>query len=586
MNNALFSIGIGIAAGLLALPAVSQKFPDTRLDRALLPTDNSSAPQISSAGSNVYVVWQDNRNGADDIYFNRSTDGGETWLTSDLRLDTDPAGAADSILPQISSSGNHVYVVWEEARNSLSRDIYFNRSIDGGATWLPNDIPVDTNLGKTLSLIPQITSDGSNVYVVWRDDRSAAYKVYFDRSTDGGLTWLSSDVRVDANNNGACFNPEIAVSGGNVYVVWQDDRNGRDDVYFNGSTDGGVTWPALDVRLDSAPPGLTNSWFPQVRGAGSKVYVTWSDFRSGSPDIYFNGSADGGATWRPSDLRLDSGMAGLASSERPQIAADGDNVHVVWYDDRGGDRDIYYNHSTTGGNTWLASDFRVDTDLTGGNAQVPRIATTGNNVYVVWYDYRNGSKADIYFNRSTDGGANWLKSDVRLDADGLGISHSFDARVASGGTHPYVVWQDRRSGPGYDIYFNIPFGFHAYGLGTAGSGGQVPQLVGGGFATLGSTVALFEWNGLGGAVGAMFIGGGRISTPYGGGTLFVLPRLTVTIGLGGPVGLPGLGSGALPLPVPNDATLVGAKLNFQALFLDPGAPLGLSMTNGIEMWIG
>jgi hypothetical protein len=36
------------------------------------------------------VTWRDTRNGRDDIYFNRSPDGGATWLIADVRLDTDP----------------------------------------------------------------------------------------------------------------------------------------------------------------------------------------------------------------------------------------------------------------------------------------------------------------------------------------------------------------------------------------------------------------------------------------------------------------------------------------------------------------
>ena len=96
------------------------------------------------------MTWQDDRNqrGIFDIYLNRSLDRGATWLTSDIRLDTDLSGAPGSLSPQIEASGDSVYVTWVEGREDIftgtAGDIYFNRSLDGGTTWLPSEIRLDT----------------------------------------------------------------------------------------------------------------------------------------------------------------------------------------------------------------------------------------------------------------------------------------------------------------------------------------------------------------------------------------------------------------------------------------------------------
>lgn len=42
----------------------------------------------------------------------------------------------------------------------------------------------------------------------------------------------------------------------------------------------------------------------------------------------------------------------------------------------------------------------------------------------------------------------------------------------------------------------------------------------------------------------------------------------------------------LPIAIPDDVGLIGGGLRFQALILDPGATGGLSMTPGLELWIG
>jgi hypothetical protein len=42
----------------------------------------------------------------------------------------------------------------------------------------------------------------------------------------------------------------------------------------------------------------------------------------------------------------------------------------------------------------------------------------------------------------------------------------------------------------------------------------------------------------------------------------------------------------LTLQSPDDDALIGLSLYFQELILDPGAPQGLSMTNGLQVLFG
>ena len=193
-------------------------------------SSNSSGQQISSDDiGHVYVTWLDKRNGYSDIYFNYSSDYGATWQTSDARLDTgDTPGASSSYNPQISSDGSgHVYVTWEDSRNSGSRDIYFNYSSDYGATWQTSDARLDTGnpAGVSTSLSPQISNDeNGNVYVTYRDYRNGSYDIYFNYSSDYGATWQASDIRLDTGDTpGASTSDDHHISSdgsGHVYVTW------------------------------------------------------------------------------------------------------------------------------------------------------------------------------------------------------------------------------------------------------------------------------------------------------------------------------------------------------------------------------
>lgn len=416
----------------------------------------SQTPRLAYAGSNVYSVWVDGRNNAsnNDIYFNRSTNNGVTWGT-DVRINTGvAAGSATVFNPRIAADLSSVYVVWEDLRNGKD-DIYCNVSSDGGTTWLPSSVRLDTGTspGADNSWLPEITAAGSNVYVVWCDDRSGDGDLLFNHSTNGGATWQAAATRIDnAPANVWSSGPKISCQGSDVYVTWWDGRNGYDDIFFNHSADGGATWQASDTRLDG---GLAESSDQCICSTGSHVYVAWRDQRNGLDDVYFNSSANNGATWQASDTRLDVGdPPGASISSGIDLACSGNNVYAVWSDDRNGQQNIYYNVSTNGGGTW-GTDARVEADFIPGAhaAAGAHVSTQGSNVYVAYLDWRFGT-ANLYFRYSMNNGATWYGKDIRLDAGDLaGVYECKEPQIASTGPYVYVVWPDARNGMD-DIYFN------------------------------------------------------------------------------------------------------------------------------------
>ncbi|MBE0664821.1 MAG: PKD domain-containing protein, partial [Candidatus Aminicenantes bacterium] len=118
--------------------------------------------------------------------------------------------------------------------------------------------------------------------------------IYANHSSDNGANWQGSDTRVDlgtAAGDSGSWGPRICMSGSNVYAVWDDLRNGAEDIYFNLSANGGADWRSFDTRLDSGdPPGEHDSKYSQISCSPTSVYVVWVDFRQPFPefDIYFN----------------------------------------------------------------------------------------------------------------------------------------------------------------------------------------------------------------------------------------------------------------------------------------------------------
>jgi len=154
------------------------------------------------------------------------------------------------------------------------------------------------------------------------------------------------------------------------------------------------------------------------------------------------------AQWE-SDVRLTNDPAISATSYGNAwcVAATGDTVHVVWYDYRDGGSpygEIYYKRSTDGGATWGA-DTRLTID--DSTSHFPSVATSGAYVHLVWEETRDGN-SEIYHKRSTDGGLIW-EADTRLTND---TASSGNPSLAVSGSYVHTVWDDTRGGNS-DVYY-------------------------------------------------------------------------------------------------------------------------------------
>ncbi len=123
-----------------------------------------------------------------------------------------------------------------------------------------------------------------------------------------------------------------------------------------------------------------------------------------------------------------------------------------------------------------------------------------------------------------------------------------------------------------------------YGTGLAGSGGFVPKIS----ATcpiVGDYTQVDVTDGPGGAHGCLMLGLQPASIPAHGGTILVDPTGESNVhSLSG--SLPGEGRFTFPLVIPPNPVLQGMKFYWQAGYLDPGAPTGVTLTDGLEVTVG
>jgi hypothetical protein len=352
--------------------------PDNRLTN---DPGESREPVIVVSGSVLHNVWEDNGDGNWEIYYKRSTDEGTSW-SPDIRL---TVNSAESRYPYAAVSGSNVHIVWLDTRNG-NWTLFYKLSTDNGATWT-GDIQL-TNAGSLR--YPAISVSASELHVVWQDYRDGNWEIYYKGSANGGANW-GNDTRLTVQN-GWSNDPSVSVSGNDVHVVWSDDRDGNEEIYYKRSIDGGTSWSG-DIRLTNAP---SNSYNPVVAVNGQDVHVVWHDYRnSGSPEIYYKHSGDGGISWS-ADTRLTNNPF---DSNNPSVSVSGSSVHVAFSSFRDGNSEIYYKRSTNDGLSWEA-DTRLTFNPLGSFAS--SVAVSGSMVHVVWYDNRDGN-TEIYYKQNPTG---------------------------------------------------------------------------------------------------------------------------------------------------------------------------------------
>jgi hypothetical protein len=378
---------------------------------------DSVLPQMAVSGNNVYIVWNDNSTGKFVISFAKSTDRGTTFGTSiDISKKIGSSGS-----PQLAVVGNNVYVVWQ-MKTTSKYEIFFAKSTDGGATF---GTPVNISNNSGDSSYPKILMSGNNIYVVWSYTvTNKDYDVLFTKSTDGGATF-STAVNI-SNNLGDSGLPQMAVSGNNIYVTWENNGAGNFEVFVAKSNDNGNTFaPPVNVSNNAAPSGA-----PQIIASGNNVYVVWMDKTPGNYDIFVAKSTDKGSTFgtpvNVSNTPKDSGY--------PQITASGNNIYVVWTETISNKNyDVFFAKSTDSGATF-STPINITNNM--GPSGWALIAAP-DNIYVTWEDSTPGNY-DIFIAKSTDGGATF---GTAVNVSNTPEDSTFKQMVVSD-NNVYLVWQD------------------------------------------------------------------------------------------------------------------------------------------------
>jgi hypothetical protein len=187
--------------------------------------------------------------------------------------------------------------------------------------------------------------------------------------------------------------------------------------------------------------------------ASGYLYVTWSDCRTGTRDIYAQKyDDDGTALWVAGGVHV---IEAAQRQEDPVIVADGfGGAIIAWVDVVAYPKcNVYCQRVGVDGNRlWPAEGVALNENI---SAHSPvNIASDGSGgAFVTWKDVRSDEAGDIYLVRVTSEGSitpDWPQNGKAICT---GSGEQSGASIGSDGSGGAILtWKDKRNGTDYDIY--------------------------------------------------------------------------------------------------------------------------------------
>lgn len=191
---------------------------------------SGESPMLVVVGETVHAVYAKSFGGNYEVYYIKWKDG--RWsLPRNLSFTSGP-----STLPQIASAPDGtLHAAWADTSPGYSVIYHAQQA---GSYWINRPIPSGRGSAPSLAV-----DDTGTVHVVWQDREgsASAFEVYYVRG-DGREWSLPQNLSASADSNSLA--PQVTLGlGGVVYVAWQEDYQGRSQVYASYTTPGGWTVP-------------------------------------------------------------------------------------------------------------------------------------------------------------------------------------------------------------------------------------------------------------------------------------------------------------------------------------------------------
>ena len=314
---------------------------------------------------------------------------------------------------------------------------------------------------------PVLVADGEGgVIVAWSDARNANRDIFAQRvNATGEMLWHTDGIEICELPSSQSWPLIVDDSNGGAILVWGDTRQGNQDSYTQRiNANGEKLWNPEGVPVCTHPT-LQDDLNAIADGQGG-VIVVWEDWRNGNQDIYAQRiDSTGIPLWESNGVPV---YSGAGDQYDPVLLADGEGGAIfAWWDISAPEWNIFAQrlsadgepmwHSPVGGISNpddAAPSAAIPVCTAKGNQGAPSIVTDENGgAFFIWSDYRNDpnfyTTAQLYAQRITgDGTALWQKDGLPICE--LPVNQQQPSCIRDGAGGFIVVWWDER-----DIFADI-----------------------------------------------------------------------------------------------------------------------------------
>ncbi|MDP2632621.1 MAG: peptidoglycan DD-metalloendopeptidase family protein [Candidatus Curtissbacteria bacterium] len=322
-------------------------------------SDGPPILDIDIAGR-VYVAWIDHRNLQTEVFFSKMTPDGPSFSANKPLT-----GISDSkSYPQIEEDEGVIYIAWHERRVTggvVKNGIFFTKSVDGGQTFLEEEIFIDAAVGLPTSMVAH---DGQ-IYIVYSIIKevccfSSWLEIWIARSQDQGRTFTKSRVAGSQGSGTSDQRPAVDFQADKIFVSWYDYSG----IKFASSTDGGAIFevPHYIFKPANAAIHRLGNTFGRMSlktSTSGTIFIAFDFFYAfGNPErfdseVYSMKSTDSGVNFTTALRLSDDDPNSLKKQARPSLTLlpDGSPV-VAWVDERDGPGKIMLVYSEDQGETF------------------------------------------------------------------------------------------------------------------------------------------------------------------------------------------------------------------------------------------
>ncbi len=283
-----------IGRGDLNLMGGLGNFGDGIFDRQWMEVDNTGGTYDGNLYTSCVFFPNDSTTLAGDGIVVRVKPAGATaFNTANSVVTTNQSQFANV---QVASNGD-VHVVYADL---VTESIMHSKSTNGGQSFsTPTLVSIGSNLfggnshqhGRENAATNMVIDQNDNLHVVWTNYTSTGFNSVYARSTNGGLTWVTTPLDNVFPNKAfmptvSAYNGKVAISGHNI------DANDSSTYYMALSNDGGASF-YMTQQVSSSAHRFTDfsnqTWFgdyDKSTRTNCTVYSVFSDGRSGDPRTY------------------------------------------------------------------------------------------------------------------------------------------------------------------------------------------------------------------------------------------------------------------------------------------------------------